>query len=78
LFLLAVRRMMNREEEEPTEEDKPYTLDYGIFPTPDIPADNPLTVEGVKLGRMLFYDNLLVGQQHNVVRQLPQATKCVF
>jgi cytochrome c peroxidase len=47
--------------EVPVDENKPYALDYGIFPTPDIPTDNPLTVEGVKLGRMLFYDNLLSG-----------------
>lgn len=26
------------------------------FPTPFIPADNPLTIEGIKLGRHLFYD----------------------
>lgn len=29
------------------------------FPQPDIPADNPMTVEGVKLGRYLFYDSTL-------------------
>jgi cytochrome c peroxidase len=29
------------------------------FPKPVIPADNPMTVEGVALGRRLFYDNLL-------------------
>lgn len=29
------------------------------FPKPVIPADNPMTVEGVELGRKLFYDNLL-------------------
>ena len=26
------------------------------FPTPNVPADNPMTVEKVKLGRFLFYD----------------------
>ena len=38
----------------------PYTI--GIpdgFPIASIPADNPQTVEGVELGRMLFYDPLL-------------------
>lgn len=29
------------------------------LPTPIIPADNPMTVEGVALGRMLFYDPIL-------------------
>lgn len=29
------------------------------FPPPYIPADNPLTVEGIRLGRMLYYDPIL-------------------
>ncbi len=29
------------------------------FPTPVIPSDNPLTVEGIILGRYLYYDNIL-------------------
>src|SRR5262245_6580102 len=29
------------------------------FPKVTLPADNPLTVEGVYLGRMLFYDPVL-------------------
>ncbi len=29
------------------------------FPDMQIPADNPMTVEGVELGRMLFYDPIL-------------------
>ncbi|MAY83555.1 MAG: cytochrome-c peroxidase [Flavobacteriales bacterium] len=37
-------------------DDTPYQLEVGILGTPNIPADNPLTVEGVKLGRMLFYE----------------------
>jgi cytochrome c peroxidase len=31
------------------------------FPNPTIPADNPTTVEGVVLGRRLFYDPILSG-----------------
>ncbi len=38
-----------------------YTLEYGSLPAPDQPEDNPLTVEGVKLGRMLFYETALSG-----------------
>ena len=29
------------------------------FPTPNIPADNPLTESKISLGRMLFYDTKL-------------------
>lgn len=37
----------------------PYVFSYGNLPTPDIPSDNKLTEQGVKLGRMLFYEKLL-------------------
>jgi cytochrome c peroxidase len=38
----------------------PYTLTVPAgFPTPVIPANNPLTKEGVALGRMLFYEKAL-------------------
>lgn len=39
----------------------PYQLMYGNFPTPIIASDNLLTKQGVKLGRMLFYEKLLSG-----------------
>ncbi|PCJ64673.1 MAG: cytochrome-c peroxidase [Bacteroidetes bacterium] len=39
----------------------PYTLTYGNFPTPDIADDNELTIQGVQLGRMLFYETMLSG-----------------
>lgn len=49
---------------EPNEEvvydDTPYELNIGYFSEPEL-EDNPLTVEGVALGRMLFYDNALSG-----------------
>lgn len=40
----------------------PYTLEvpHG-FPQPFLPNDNPLTVEGIALGRKLFYDPILSG-----------------
>ncbi len=42
------------------EHDKtPYNLNYGAFPAPNIAPDNQLTVQGVKLGRMLFYETAL-------------------
>jgi cytochrome c peroxidase len=35
----------------------PWTWDLPPhFPIPAVPADNPMTVEGVELGRHLFYD----------------------
>lgn len=40
-------------------DDTPFLVDIGHLPPPDWPADNSLTVEGVKLGKMLFYDPLL-------------------
>lgn len=38
-----------------------YELSYQNLPEPSIPADNPLTVEGVKLGKLLFYEKMLSG-----------------
>ena len=38
----------------------PYNLDIPpFFPPMDIPADNPLTDEGVRLGRLLFWETAL-------------------
>ncbi len=37
----------------------PISFNYGGLPTPDLPTDNILTDEGIKLGRMLFYETLL-------------------
>jgi cytochrome c peroxidase len=42
-----------------TYDDTPYELEYGDLPVPDLPPDNPLTVQGVELGRMLFYETML-------------------
>lgn len=40
------------------QDETAYSLEYGAFPDPDF-GDNPLTVEGVNLGRMLFYEKML-------------------
>lgn len=40
------------------DEPYPFVIPYG-FPEPIIPEDNKLTVERVKLGKMLFYDKNL-------------------
>ncbi len=44
----------------------PYEFNFpGYFPTIlNIPDDNPMTVEGVELGRYLFYDGRLSGRTH--------------
>lgn len=59
LFVIAC----NKDDETPTElvtiDETPFVLAYGALPTPDLPADNPLTEQGVQLGRMLFYETLL-------------------
>ena len=42
-------------------DNTPYNLEYGTLPTPVVPGDNPLTIQGVELGRMLFYEKQLSG-----------------
>ena len=37
-------------------DDTPYELELNFMPAPIIPSDNSLTIEGVKLGRQLFYE----------------------
>ncbi len=39
----------------------PYVLAIGHFPPPAIPEDNPMTEAGVQLGRMLFHEKRLSG-----------------
>ena len=44
------------------QEPTPYNIEYPRgFPSIEMPKDNPLTVEGVALGRKLFYDVRLSG-----------------
>lgn len=44
-------------------DDTPFVVDIGAFAEPDWPSDNRLTVAGVELGRLLFYDPLLSKDQ---------------
>ena len=61
-LLMTTIITINACKKDPVEEpDEPYTLDVSTFPAPNLPADNPLTREGVKLGRMLFYEKRLSG-----------------
>lgn len=63
LALLACRRDDPREElPAPAPGTTPYQLLIPAnLPPMDIPVDNPLTVEGVSLGRFLFYEKRLSG-----------------
>ncbi len=48
----------------PKYEPTPYTIDvpHGFPTNLNIPVDNPMTVEGIELGRYLFYDGRLAGR----------------
>lgn len=47
------------ENQEVAYDNTPYALNTGDLTPPQLPPDNPLTVQGVKLGRMLFYEKKL-------------------
>ncbi|MGH7785589.1 MAG: MbnH family di-heme enzyme [Candidatus Binatia bacterium] len=57
-LLLAVASASTARGETPFEFKQPLG-----FPAPKIPADNPLTWEKVELGRLLFYDTRLSGNE---------------
>ena len=68
-FVVACEKEDDPEPEDPDENDDSRTYDptpYDVetpfgFPTFPETEDNPLTEEGIKLGRMLFYDPILSG-----------------
>ena len=60
IALIACRKNDEPEIITPVTPLTPYTIEYpSYFPTLSIPADNPLTVEGIALGRKLYYDPIL-------------------
>ena len=72
LLLLIIGGLQSCKPDDPVDDDKNsngwvynptfFTLDIPQgFPPPNLPTDNPFTREGVKLGRMLFYDPILSG-----------------
>ncbi len=62
LIILAVACEKQIENPAAPEELTPYTLQIPSgFPAMVIPADNPMTVEGVALGKRLFFDPILSG-----------------
>ncbi len=68
-IILSMLCLMGCKKEDVSEElhqTTPYTIHIPkYFPTKlNIPADNPMTVEGVTLGRYLFYDGRISGRSH--------------
>jgi len=64
IFVIASCSKDSNTTEPPGETYDPTPYELVIpqgFPDMEIPADNPMTVEGVALGRMLFYDPVLSG-----------------
>lgn len=63
LFLLTDCKKKNENEDlspQVNEELTPYNLNYpNYFPALSIPSNNPLTLEGINLGRKLYYDTIL-------------------
>ena len=59
LFLVSCQH-----EEEVAYQPTPYFFDIPMFyPTElNIPEDNPMTIEGIELGRYLFYDGRMSGR----------------
>jgi len=55
-----------KRDEDPVWQATPYVFNIPVgFPTQlNIPDDNPMTVEGIELGRHLFYDGRLSGRTH--------------
>ena len=70
IFLLFATRIIITVscDEKPDETYVPTPWELNIpqyFPTRvNIPADNPMTLEGIELGRYLFYDGRLSGRTH--------------
>ncbi|MCK9291715.1 MAG: cytochrome c peroxidase [Bacteroidales bacterium] len=66
MILLIVSSCKTEPEPITIHETTPYIIDIPFaFPTKlNIPEDNPMTVEGVELGRYLFYDGRMSGRTH--------------
>lgn len=66
LSLFCVVSLLSSCDRTPPHKTTPYTIDVpSYFPTNfNIPDDNPMTEEGVLLGRHLFYDGRMSGRTH--------------
>ncbi len=64
-FLLFLPLVFSCKKDKTTYNPTPYNLEIpSHFPQMNIPADNPMTVEGVELGRYLFYEKRLSGDNN--------------
>ena len=63
-LLISLGACKKTPDEETVSKPTPYTIEIPrYFPTLlNIPADNPMTVEGITLGRYLFYDGRMSGR----------------
>ena len=60
LFLAIAFSCKKEKVEETTYKPTPYSIRVPAhFPIPEIPAVNPMTVEGVTLGKKFYYDPIL-------------------
>ena len=59
IIVLSIFYACNPDENPAVFDNTPYKIEYNGLPTPDLPSDNVITVEGVTLGRMLFYEKML-------------------
>jgi len=66
LLLLSACQKNPPPEYYPVHKTTPYELEipYGFPTNLNIPEDNPMTVEGIDLGRHLFYDGRISGRDH--------------
>lgn len=66
LILILFLTLCKKEKGVPIYQPTPYQINIPqFFPTKlNIPPNNPMTVEGVELGRYLFYDGRLSGRTH--------------
>lgn len=81
LFILLLLLFCRCKRTDPLEEipaPTPYFIDVPrYFPTKlNIPDDNPLTVEGIELGRKLFYDSYLCGYTGNDPDSMMSCATC--
>ena len=62
VLFIAVLVILSCKKDKVGYDPTPYVLDIpSHFPDMIIPEDNPMTIEGVELGRKLFYEKLLSG-----------------
>ena len=62
LFICIVLLTFSCKKDRAEYQATPYILDVpSHFPIMEIPSDNPMTIEGVELGRYLFYETKLSG-----------------